>query len=97
MKVPGGNRASFAVRLVAAVSAAAGALATAPDARAWYFPEHVIIAHDGVMQLPPQLRDILRDAVARSRDQGLTLCARVDVPLEEIGQPKAVDTGMIHS
>ncbi len=97
MKVPGGNRASFAVRLAAGVSAAAGALATAADARAWYFPEHVIIAHDGVMQLPPQLRDVLRDAVARSRDQGLTLCARVDVPLEEIGQPKAVDTGMIHS
>jgi hypothetical protein len=68
------------------VCAAVCAIAWAPDARAWYFPEHVVIAHDGLMQLPPEIREVLRDAVSRARAEGLALCARVDLPLEEIAQ-----------
>src|ERR1700675_1153086 len=83
--------------LLAGILAAAATLASAGEARAWYFPEHVVIAHDGIMQLPPELRDVLKDAVARARADGLTLCVRVDVPLEDIAQKRALDTRMVHS
>jgi hypothetical protein len=91
------TRAPLTARLVAGACAAAAVLASPRDARAWYFPEHVALDHDGVMQLPPELRDVLRDAVARARGEGMSLCARVDVPLDEVAQFKAVDTRMIHS
>jgi hypothetical protein len=84
-------------RLLAGLCAAAATLASAGEAHAWYFPEHVVIAHDGIMQLPPELRDVLRDAVAHARADGLSLCVRVDVPLEEIAQKRALDTRMVHS
>lgn len=84
-------------RLLAASLAAAAALTASSVAHAWYFPEHVIIAHDGMMELPPELRDVLKDAVARARGEGLQLCPRVDVPLEEIAQKRPLETRMIHS
>ncbi len=84
-------------RLLAGFCGAAATLASAGEAHAWYFPEHVVIAHDGIMQLPPELRDVLKDAVARARADGLPLCVRVDVPLEELAQKRALDTRMIHS
>ena len=77
--------------------AAVCAIAWAPDARAWYFPEHVVIAHDGLMQLPPEIREVLRDAVSRARAEGLPLCARVDLPLEDIAQKRPLETRMIRS
>jgi hypothetical protein len=92
-----GRNASLVLRLVVGAVAGAGVLASTGNAQAWYFPEHVIIANDGIAQLPTELRDILRNAVARSRDEGLTLCASVDVPLAKIAQPRAVDTRMVHS
>ncbi len=78
-------------------AAAAFAVAWARDAGAWYFPEHVVIAHDGIMQLPPEVRDVIRDAVARARGDGLGLCARVDVPLEDIAQKKPLETRMVRT
>jgi hypothetical protein len=84
-------------RLLAGLCAGAATLASAGTAHAWYFPEHVVISHDGVMQLPPELRDVLKDAVGRARAEGLTLCERLDVPLEEVAQKRALDTRMVHS
>ena len=83
--------------LPVALGACACAIASAPDARAWYFPEHVVIAHDGLMQLPPEVRDVIRDAVLRARGDGLALCARVDVPLEDIAQKKPLETHMVRT
>lgn len=73
------------------------ALAWAGPARAWYFPEHVIIAHDGVMELPPELRGVLMDAVARARSEGLRICPRVEVQIEDVPQKQPLQTPMIHS
>jgi len=83
--------------LLAGLCAGVATLAAASPARAWYFPEHVIIAHDAMMELPPELRDVLKDAVARARGDGLSLCARVDVPIEDIAQKRPLQTRMIHS
>jgi hypothetical protein len=73
------------------------ALTTGSEAQAWYFPEHVIIAHDGVMQLPRDIRAVLEYAVERARDAGLKLCPRIDVPIEEFAQVKPLQTRMLHS
>ena len=88
---------TVAGRLFAGAFAGAFVLASAGDAHAWYFPEHVVLEHDGVMQLPPELRDVLRDAVRRTRGEGMNLCAQIDVPLDEVAQRRALDTRMIHS
>jgi len=86
--------------LLVALCAGAATLASAGPARAWYFPEHVVIAHDGLVQLPPELRDILRDAIAHARTDGLRLCERVDVSIEDVGQaqpPQPLQTPMLHA
>jgi hypothetical protein len=72
-------------------------LAAPREAQAWYFPEHVVIAHDGVMQLPPEIRDVLQDAVLRARAGGLRLCPRMDLPIEDFAQKRPLETRMIHS
>jgi hypothetical protein len=90
------RRSARDLRLMAFAWAAA-AIALARDAEAWYFPEHVVIAHDGLMQLPPELRDVLGDAVSRARSEGLALCARVDVPLEALAQKRLLETRMIRT
>ncbi len=84
-------------RLTAAAWAGATAIAFARDASAWYFPEHVVIAHDGLMQLPPEVRDVIKDAVSQARSEGIPLCARVDVPLEEIAQNRPLETRMLRT
>ncbi len=100
---PGSNfSASMRVSpsLLVALCAGAATLASAGPARAWYFPEHVVIAHDGIVQLPPELRDILRDAIAHARTDGLRLCERVDVSIEDVGQaqpPQPLQTPMLHA
>lgn len=78
-----------------AACAAALVLGDARAASAWYFPEHVVIAHDAVVQLPDGIRRVLEDAVARGRAEGLPLCARVDLPLEEAAQARTLETSMI--
>ncbi len=83
--------------LVLAVGSLAVALFSARDARGWYFPEHVVIAHDGLMELPGAIQDVLGDAVSRARSDGLRLCARVEVALEDIAQDKPLVTRMVRS
>src|SRR5438094_8395858 len=86
-------------RAVVASILAVAAVSTlgAGEARAWYFPEHVVLAHDGIMGLPAEIRAVLREAVARAREHGLGLCAEIDVPLDKIGQRKPIVTPMIRS
>jgi len=79
------------------VGLVASGIAATGEARAWYFPEHVVIAHDGVMQLPPEVRDVLQEAVSRARAEGLRLCPRMDLPLEDFAQKRPLETRMIHS
>jgi hypothetical protein len=89
------RRASRFVRLAGGAAIVTSAVAGAKTARAWYFPEHVIIAHDGVMELPREIRDVLEDAVVRARGEGLPLCARIDLPLEEFAQKTPIATRML--
>jgi hypothetical protein len=97
MTVPGPRRVPRAAHLPAGVALIAAGLATAGKAHAWYFPEHVVIAHDGVMQLPPEIRDVLQDAVLRARSEGLPLCPRMELPIEDFAQKRPLETRMIHS
>jgi len=80
-----------------ALAWATAAVISARDARAWYFPEHVVIAHDGLMQLPPEVRDVISGAVDRARSEGMELCARADVPLEAVAQQRPLETRMIRT
>lgn len=71
-------------------------VAAAPEAKAWYFPEHTVLAHEGLMQLPPELREIIRGAVVTANDEdGLGLCEAIDVPFEKITTAKPLTTDMI--
>jgi hypothetical protein len=88
---------SVSLRWLVRLCAGALTMASAQTARAWYFPEHVVIAHDGLMQLPPELRDVLRDAVARAREGGLRLCEPVDVSIEDVAQAQPLQTRMLHA
>ena len=79
---------------VAAILAAA--LSTAPGtAAAWYFPEHAVIAHEGLAELPPELRAIVRRAVASARSEGMALCDSVDVPFDRVARDIPLTTKMI--
>jgi hypothetical protein len=84
-------------RVLGSAAALVFALLSARDARAWYFPEHVIIAHDGLMELPEPIRDVVRDAVSRARGDGVPLCAPVDVLLEDIAEDRPLVTRMVRS
>jgi len=97
MREPRPRRLPCATRLAAGASLATCVLSTAGEARAWYFPEHVVIAHDGVMQLPPDIREVLQGAVSRARGEGLRLCPRMDLPIEDFAQSRPLETRMIHS
>ncbi len=88
---------SRAAQLAAGVALAAAAMATAGDARAWYFPEHVVIAHDGIVLLPPEIRAVLQDAVSRARAEGLPLCPRMDLSIEDFARSTPIATRMIRS
>ena len=83
--------------LLVGLCAGAAMLASTGQARAWYFPEHMTISHDAIVLLPPEIRDVLKDAVSRARGDGLPLCARIDLPIEEVAQKRPLDTPMIHS
>ena len=72
------KRALFIVLVVV------GALAWPARARAWYFPEHVVITQDAVTQLSPEMRTVLQKAVEHARAEGLHICPVVDVGLEEV-------------
>ena len=71
-------------RLVAfAISFSVALLCTASPARAWYFPEHVVLSQDGHAALPAELRAIIATAVAQARKEGLAICDRTDLTLED--------------
>jgi hypothetical protein len=81
---------AFALTLLAALLAST-------RANAWYFPEHVILLGDGHAALAPELRAIIADAVAAARREGLNLCERTDLSLEEVLQHVPLRTPMIRT
>lgn len=85
--------------LRAAIATCAGLLVacSAPPAHAWYFPEHVVIAKDALEELPPEVREVLRTAVDAARVEGLSLCATVDVGLEDLSPTKPLHTRMLRA
>lgn len=82
-------RASLGAGVLAALVAAA------PEAKAWYFPEHTVLTHEGLMQLPPELREIIRGAIVAANREGLGLCEALDVPFEDVATVKPLTTKMI--
>lgn len=72
------------------------AAASPGTAAAYYFPEHVAIARDALRTLPPDVRAALQEALDRARTEGLPLCGRVDLGLEDL--PKTtLHTSMLRS
>ena len=53
------------VAFFAFLGAVVALLFTASPARAWYFPEHVVLSADGHGALPPEIRDVLAAAGGR--------------------------------
>ena len=49
------------------------------------------------MQLPPEIRGVLQDAVSRARSEGLPLCPRMDLSLEDFARKTPIATRMIRS
>src|SRR5262249_30658344 len=84
-------------RWAIAASCTAAALVTSGRASAWYFPEHVVITHDGLVQLPREIRAVLHAALAVARRDGLALCDAIDVPLEELAERRTLTTKMVRS
>ena len=64
-------------------------------AGAWYFPEHVVLTGDGHGALAPELRAIIGEAVADARRDGLSLCERTDLTLEDVLLDVPLSTRMI--
>ncbi len=85
-----GRLLAFALTLVATILASS-------RANAWYFPEHVVLLHDGHAALAPELRAIIGDAVAAARGDGLNLCERTDVSLDEVLRGVPLRTAMIQT
>ncbi|HEX3346239.1 MAG TPA: hypothetical protein VHS09_16765 [Polyangiaceae bacterium] len=85
------------MRLFASACAAVAVMASSREGLAWYFPEHVEIAHDALSQLRPEVREVLRDAIRRARGEGLALCEHVDASLEEVARRAPLETRMVRS
>lgn len=81
------------VRMAASVVIAS--MFCASTAHAWYFPEHVVISKDALRELPPEIRSVLGAAIARARGDGLPLCERADVGLEDVARTKPLTTHML--
>ncbi len=89
-----GRLVTFAI---AFLPAAFALLLTASPARAWYFPEHVILSSDGHNELPPEVRAIIASAVADARKEGLSICERTDLRLEDALLDAPLQTPMINT
>jgi hypothetical protein len=84
-------------RLLAfAVTLVSGLLASS-RANAWYFPEHVVLMGDGHAVLAPEVRGIIADAVAAARREGLTICDRTDLTLEQVLRDAPLATSTIRT
>jgi hypothetical protein len=88
-----GRRFAFALSCLAGLAA----LLASTHANAWYFPEHVVLLDDGHAALAPELRAIIADAVAAARREGLNLCERTDLSLEEVLKSTPLHTPMIRT
>jgi hypothetical protein len=88
-----GRRFAFALSCLAGLAA----LLASTHAHAWYFPEHVVLLDDGHAALAPELRAIIADAVAAARREGLNLCERTDLSLEEVLKSTPLHTPMIRT
>jgi hypothetical protein len=66
-------------------------------ARAWYFPEHVVLMGDGHSAVAPEIRAIIADAVAAARHEGLAVCDRTDLSLEDVLRDTPLTTAMIRT
>ena len=86
----------IAPRRLAALFGLAVAL-EAPRAGAWYFPEHVVLAKDGVAELAPEVRGVLASAIGRARAEGLSLCAGVEVGLDDLPSSAPMNTRMLRA
>lgn len=84
-----GRLLAFAIVLIATLIPGA--------ARAWYFPEHTVLAGDGHDALAPELRAIIADVVAEARKDGLSLCERTDVRLEDALRDVPLETPMLRT
>lgn len=89
------RRSATPFRSLVAGGVVAALALSAPDAKAWYFPEHAVFAHEGLMQLPPEIREIIRGAVIAANREGLGLCEAIDVPFEKVAAKKTLTTKMI--
>lgn len=81
---------------LAVVTVLAALLAT-PRAHAWYFPEHVVLTGDGHSALTPEIRAVIADAVAAARKEGLAMCERTELGLEDVLSDKPLTTAMIRT
>lgn len=88
-----GRLFAFALSCLAGLAA----LLASTNANAWYFPEHVVLLGDGHNALAPELRAIIADAVAAARREGLNLCERTDLSLDEVLRNTPLATPMIRT
>ena len=84
-------------RLVAFAVVALLVIAAPTRARAWYFPEHVVLTGDGHGELPPEIRAVISAAVAAARTEGLSLCERTDLRLEDALLEAPLQTAMLRT
>lgn len=84
-------------RELAGLAVGVAALCFAPEASAWYFPEHVVITNDAIDQQSPELRAILRSAVLRTRDEALPLCANVGSGLDDLSPKTPLRTRSVRA
>lgn len=85
------------LRHALAACGAACMLTASLPARAWYFPEHVVVTKDALTQLPSEVRAVLTTAIAKARAEGLPLCERVDVGLDDVARTKPLATRMLRA
>ena len=92
-----GVRGRLVAFAIAFFPAAFAMLFTAAPARAWYFPEHVILTADGHGELPLEVRAVIASAVADAIKDGLSLCEQTDLRLEDALHDTPLHTPMINT
>jgi len=67
------------------------------QARAWYFPEHIVLTGDGHAELPDELRAVVAQTITLAQAQGLRICSKSDARLDDVIQRKPIKTAMIRA
>ncbi len=83
--------------LVLGVATLAVGWLTPSRASAWYFPEHVVLMGDGHATLAPEVRSIIRDAVAAARAEGFKLCEGTERTLDDVLLTSPLVTSMVRT